>query len=77
MLITLTKRHAWNVLGIFRAETAKGQDIPQDRENGLCMNGASKGGLFIESQRIGMRTCKITSNVLDQDYQKTCVLKYF
>ena len=32
-----------------------------------CMNGAHSGGWFIESQRIGARTCKITSNVLHQD----------
>ena len=36
------------------------------------MNGARSGGRFIESQRIGARTCKITSNVLHQDYTSTC-----
>ena len=33
-----------------------------------CMNGARSGGWFIQSQWIGTRTCKVTSNVLHQDY---------
>ena len=34
------------------------------RKYSSCMNGARSGYWFIESQRIGARMCKITSNVL-------------
>ena len=55
---------AWRMLRDYLVQCS----LPSRVNGGSCMNGARSGGWFIESQRIGARTCTITSNVLHQDY---------